>query len=379
MKKAIVNGKVILKDTVQETNVLIEDDRIVGLSDSVPDGYGIIDAKGLYISPGFVDIHTHGRNLCDTMNGTPESIDTISVNCLKTGVTSFLPTTMTQSIDQTHQAIVNCAKYMGHENGAKVAGVHMEGPFIDQAHKGAQPGQYVLAPSIEAYQEMVGEHGKVIRLITIAPEQPGAEKLIHYLKAQGVTVSIGHTGATYEQAKTAFMTGVNHATHTYNAMTAFTHRAPGVVGAVFDSDEVYAELILDGFHVHWAAAKILIREKGVEKVCLITDSMEASGVSDGTYQLGGQEVFVKNGQARLEDGTIAGSVLKLNVAVYNACHYLHMPIYEAVRMASYNPARSCHLMQIGQIAPYKKADLIMFDDKIDIKWAMLDGKEKSLA
>ena len=138
MKKAIVNGKVILKDTVQETNVLIEDDRIVGLSDSVPDGYEIIDAKGLYVSPGFVDIHTHGRNLCDTMNGTPESIDTISVNCLKTGVTSFLPTTMTQSIDQTHQAIVNCAKYMGHENGAKVAGVHMEGPFIDQAHKGAQ-------------------------------------------------------------------------------------------------------------------------------------------------------------------------------------------------------------------------------------------------
>lgn len=379
MKKAIINGKVILKDAVVKTNVLIEDDRIVGLSDTVPQEYETIDAHGLYVSPGFVDVHTHGRNLCDTMNGTPESIDTISVNCLKTGVTSFLPTTMTQSIEQTRQAIDNCAKYMGHENGAKVAGVHMEGPFINHVYKGAQPGQYVLAPLIEDYQKMVGENGKAIRLITIAPEQPGADEFIHYLKEQGVTVSIGHTGATYEQAKHAFLQGVNHATHTFNAMTGFTHRAPGVVGAVFDSDEVYAELILDGFHVHWAAAKTLIREKGVEKVCLITDSMEASGMTDGKYQLGGQEVFVKNGQARLADGVIAGSILKMNVAVYNAYHYLNMPIYDAVRMASFNPARSCHLMQIGQIAPNKKADLIMFNDQIEIQWAMLDGKEKTLA
>lgn len=379
MKKAIINGKVILKDAVVEKNVLIEDDRIVGLSDTVPQEYETIDANGLYVSPGFVDVHTHGRNLCDTMNGTPESIDTISVNCLKTGVTSFLPTTMTQSIEQTRQAIDNCAKYMGHENGAKVAGVHMEGPFINHVHKGAQPGQYVLAPSVEDYKKMVGENGKAIRLITIAPEQPGADEFIHYLKEQGITVSIGHTGATYEQAKHAFLEGINHATHTFNAMTGFTHRAPGVVGAVFDSDEVYAELILDGFHVHWAAAKTLIREKGVEKVCLITDSMEASGMTDGKYQLGGQEVFVKNGQARLADGVIAGSILKMNVAVYNAYHYLHMPIYDAVRMASFNPARSCHLMQIGQIAPNKKADLIMFNDQIEIQWAMLDGKEKTLA
>ncbi len=379
MKKEIINGKVILKDSIKKTNILIEDDLIIGFSDKVEDGYEIIDAKGLYVAPGFVDVHTHGRNLCDTMNGTRESIDTISINCLKTGVTSFLPTTMTQSVESTYQAIKNCAEYMGHENGAKVAGVHMEGPFIDHGHKGAQPGQYVLKPTVEAYKAIVGEYGKAVKLITLAPEVEGVNDLIHYLRKNGVTVSIGHTGATYEQAKESFLEGVNHATHTFNAMTAFTHRAPGVVGAVFDSDEVYAELILDGFHVHFASAKTLIREKGIGKVCLITDSMEASGMTDGKYQLGGQDVFVKNGQARLADGVIAGSILKMNEAVRNAYKELNLPIYEAVRMASYNPAHSCHLINIGQIAPNKKADLIFINDNIDVLWAMINGEEKDLA
>lgn len=376
MKKVITNGIVILKDGLLQTNVLIEDGRFTGFSDSCPRDFEVIDAHGAYVSPGFIDVHTHGRNACDTMNGTYEAIDTISINCMKTGVTSVLPTTMTQSIEQTKQAIENCVNYMGHENGAKVIGVHMEGPFIEEKKKGAQPGEYVLKPDIAKFNEMVNGHRDAIALITVAPEVEGMTDLIHELKKMGITVSMGHTNANYEQAKQGFREGINHATHTYNAMNGFTHREPGAVGAIFDSDEVYAELILDGIHVHFAAAKTLIKEKGIGKVVLITDSMEASGLPDGQYQLGGQAVYVKNKEARLKDGTLAGSVLKMNEAVKNAHQKLYLPIYEAVRMASYNPAVSIGHEEIGEIAPGKKADFIFINDNIDVLEVWIDGEEK---
>lgn len=162
-------------------------------------------------------------------------------------------------------------------------------------------------------------------------------------------------------------------------MNGFTHREPGAVGAIFDSDDVYAELILDGIHVHFAAAKTLIKEKGIGKVCLITDSMEAASLHEGKYQLGGQGVYVKNGEARLADGTLAGSVLNMNVAVKNAYQKLHLPIYEAVRMASYNPAMSINRHEIGEIAPNKKADLLVINDNIDILKVLIDGEEKYTA
>lgn len=366
MKKIIINGTIILKDGLLKSNLLINNDLIEGFTEEIPDGYEVIDAKGQYIAPGLVDVHTHGRNSFDTMNGTYEAIDTISMNCMKSGVTSFLPTTMTQSIDLTNQAIANCAAYQGKENGAKVIGVHMEGPFFETKKKGAQPGEYILKPSIEKFKELVGDNEDSVAMLSLAPEIDGAADLIHYLVQKGITVSMGHTGANYEQAKAGFREGINHATHTYNAMNGFTHREPGAVGAVFDSDDVFAELILDGIHVHFAAAKTLIKEKGIGKVCLITDSMEAAGLPDGQYQLGGQAVYVKNSEARLIDGTLAGSVLSLNEAVRNAYKHLDLPIYEAVRLASYNPAISIGHPEIGQIAPMKKADIIIINENIDI-------------
>lgn len=376
MKKVITNGTIILKDGLLNENILIDNGTIVGFSKEIPTGYEVIDANGAYVAPGFIDVHTHGRNAFDTMDGTYEAIDTISVNCMKTGVTSVLPTTMTQSIDLTRNAIQNCADYMGHENGAKIIGVHMEGPFIETKKKGAQPGQYVLAPKIEDFETMVNHNHHAVAMITLAPEIEGMPALIHYLRKLGITVSMGHTNANYEQAKAGFREGINHATHTFNAMNGFTHREPGAVGAVFDSDDVYAELILDGIHVHFAAAKTLIKEKGIGKVVLITDSMEASGLPEGKYQLGGQDVYVKNGEARLIDGTLAGSVLKMNMAVKNACHALHLPIYEAVRLASYNAAMSINHPEIGEIAPNKKADLLFINDDIDILKVFINGEEK---
>ncbi len=374
MKKIITNGTVVLKDGLVKTNVLIHDDLIVGFCDEVLEGYEVVDAKGAYVAPGFVDVHTHGRNKCDTMDGTYESIDTISVNAMKTGVTSFCPTTMTQSIEMTRQAIQNCADYMGKENGAKVVGVHMEGPFIEIKKKGAQPGEYVIPASVESYNAMVNGNDHAIALMTIAPEVDGSHEFIHYLVSKGVTASMGHTNATYEQAKLGITHGISHTTHTYNAMTPFTHREPGVVGATFDSPDVYGELILDGVHVHFGAAKTLIKEKGIDKVCLITDSMEASGLPDGEYSLGGQAVYVKNGEARLIDGVLAGSVLKMNEAVRNAYQKLNFPIYDAIRLASLNPALSINHPEIGQIAPMKKADIIFINDNIDILGVMINGK-----
>lgn len=375
MKKVITNGTLVLRDQLIQSNLYICDDRIEKISDELLEGYEVIDAKGLYVSPGFVDVHTHGRNNEDTMNGTTEAIDVLSVNEMKTGVTSFCPTTMTQSIEATQKAIEAVASYKGHENGAKVIGVHMEGPFIEVSKKGAQPGKYVLKPSVEAFEAMVGEHIDDIALITVAGEVEGMDQFIPYLVNHGVTVSMGHTNATYEEARRAFSYGVDHATHTFNAMTPFTHRSPGVVGAVFENDDVYAELILDGIHVHFGACKTLVKEKGVGHVCLVTDSMEAAGLGNGEYALGGQAVFVKDGQARLADGTLAGSVLCLNDAVKHAYKDLNLPLFDAVRMASLTPAKSVKAYDIGELAPSKKADIVFFDDNIAIKKVLIDGKE----
>lgn len=374
MKKCIVNGKVILHNAIVHKNVFIENERIIEISDRQPNDEENIDAQGLYVSPGFVDVHTHGRGGSDTMYPTFEDLNTISKTTLTTGVTSFLPTTMTMPVEDLTKAIENVALYRDKVEGTRILGIHLEGPFLNKKYKGAQPEECMILPTQENYLSFVKNHTDLIKKITIAPELEHSIEFIDYMKKENVVVSLGHTNATYEEAQKAIDAGATSGTHTYNAMTPLTHRAPGVVGAIMTNDSVYAELILDGIHVSFPAAQVLLRSKGKDKLILITDSMEAAGLDNGKYRLGTHDVYVKDGEARLIDGTLAGSILAMNVAVKNAYQHLGLTLNEAVNLASYNPARSIHEDLIGEIKEGAYADIIFFDENICIHKTMVRGQ-----
>lgn len=376
MKKCIINGKVVLHDGIVLKNVFIDGDKIVEISNRQPTEEQIIDAKEAYVAPGFIDVHTHGRGGSDTMYATFDDLNTISKATLKTGITSFLPTTMTMPVDAIANAIENVAKNKDKVEGAQILGVHLEGPFFNKKYKGAQPEECMILPTVDNYLSFVKEYQNIVRKISIAPELDNSIEFIRYLNGKNTVVSLGHTNATYEEAQAAIDAGATSGTHTYNAMTPLTHRAPGVVGAVMINDSVYAELILDGVHVNYAAAKALLKTKGKDKLVLITDSLEAAGLENGKYLLGNQDVYVKDGEARLIDGTLAGSIVSMNVAVRNAYQHLGIELYEAVNLASYNPAKSLNEDLLGEIKEGNYADIIFFDDDINILDTMIKGQLK---
>lgn len=376
MEKCILGGQVILPDKIINANVFFDGDTITEISDRQPDGEEIIDAEGLYVSPGFVDVHTHGRNGSDAMYATFEDLNTISKANVKTGVTSFLATTMTMPVEDIDKAITAVDQYKDQLEGAKILGVHLEGPFFAIKYKGAQPEECMIAPTIENYESFVKGRHDLIKKISLAPEREHALELIPYLVDQGVVVSLGHTDATYEEAHKGILAGATSGTHTYNAMRPLHHRDAGTVGAIMLHENVYAELILDGIHVSFPAAKILYNAKGPDKLMLITDSFEGAGLPDGKYMIGNQEVFMKNGEARLASGNLAASTCSMNQAVRNAYKKLDLPLYIAVRCASKNPADHLGMKNIGRIEIGCKADFAIFNDNIDIKTVIIDGERK---
>jgi N-acetylglucosamine-6-phosphate deacetylase len=267
------------------------------------------------------------------------------------GVTGFLATTMTQSPDVTTRAIRAVRRYMerqdeedqGHEPAARALGIHLEGPWISREFKGAQNERFIVPPTEESVATLLAEGKGAVKIVTLAPELPGAEQAMQTLRGQGICTSSGHTGATYEQALRAVELGATHVTHCFNGMTGLHHRRPGAAGAALLCDRLLAELIADGIHVHPDVMRLLIRVKGRERVMLITDSMSATELSDGIYALGGQEVYVRAGRAALGDGTLAGSTLTLDRAVRNVVHRCGVPLHDAVYMASAVPAQAIGL------------------------------------
>lgn len=373
---AIKNGKIILeKEIVEGKYLLIEDGKIFDISDSCPENCEVIDAKGNFVSPGFIDIHIHAAGGYDTMDENTESINEISKIIARHGVTSFLPTTMTVDEKEIKKALKNVKYSMDNgTDGALVLGAHLEGPFISEKKKGAHDEKYIREPDIDFFTNLVDGDFSVVKTVTIAPELNGALEFIKFIEDKGITASLGHSNGTYDDVIKAVESGATHSTHLYNAMTGFSHREPGVVGAIFDSP-LTTEFIADGVHIHFAAIRTAIKNKGCEKCSLITDAMKACDLGDGEYDLGGLEVFVKNGEARLKDGTLAGSTLTLDRAVRNILKNTNLNIVDAVSMATKVPAKISRVAdRKGTIKKGYDADIAIFDEDINVKTTIVGGK-----
>ena len=336
-------------------------------------GCDVIDVKGAYVSAGFIDIHIHGSGGADVMDATPEALETISRTLVQTGTTSFLATTMTMSQEHIDAAIDNVRASQKRVNGAQILGVHMEGPFINPARQGAQDAKFVQTPRLSSIEK----HMDLVKMITLAPEVEGAEAFICEVgqKYPKVLLSIGHSDATYDEATESFEHGIRHATHLFNAMPPLKHRAPGIVGAVFDDENVSCDIIADLVHLHPATLRMVWREKR-ENLILITDAMRAGCMKNGSYDLGGQKVEVTDGEARLADGTLAGSVLKLNEAVRNMVKHTSMTLSQAIRSVTELPAKRLHLEKKGKLEADFDADMVIFDEGLGIIATFVAGDMK---
>ena len=373
----IIGGKIVLPEAVIEGKALAfsqETGKIEGIVDTVPAGAPTIDAGGNYVAPGLVDIHIHGYLGEDTCDAKPEGIKKMAYGVAQNGVTSFLPTTMTVAKKEIIDAL-NAVRSVKEESktwdGAEIIGVHAEGPFINPNKKGAQAEENILVPDAD----FILENADIITSVTLAPEMDPDHKCIKKLAAESkVLVSMGHTDAKFEEAMSAARDGVNHATHLFNAMSALAHRNPGVVGAALASENVSVEVIADTFHINPGLYSIVAKVKG-DKMVLITDCTRAGGMPDGEYDLGGQPIFLKGIECRLADGTIAGSVLKLNHAVRNVLANTTLPVNEVFKMASLNPATSIHCAdRIGSLECGKDADIIIVDNDINVLRTIKKGR-----
>ncbi|RBW70200.1 N-acetylglucosamine-6-phosphate deacetylase [Bacillus taeanensis] len=343
------------------------------------EGYQVIELpKNTAVIPGMIDVHIHGAAGADTMDGSIEALHTIANALPKEGTTSFLATTMTQSEEAIEKALKNVGKFISEEQTAgkaEVIGVHLEGPFISKKRVGAQPVDYVIEPSLALFKKWQDLSEGNIKLVTIAPEEKGGLELIRYLKKTGVTASIGHSDAIYEEVDEAIKAGASHVTHLFNGMRGLHHREPGVAGAALLRDELMVELIADGIHVRPEMIQLTYKQKTSDRMILITDAMRAKCLKNGVYDLGGQEVHVDEQQATLSNGTLAGSILKMNDACKNVLHYTSCSLESIIKMTAVNPAKQLHVFdRKGSIKEGKDADLVVLDKDFNVVMTFCRGE-----
>ncbi len=361
----IKGGKVFQEDgSFLEQAIYINDHRLVDKAEYQDDGE-VIDAEGLLVLPGLVDIHSHGAAGEDFSDGNPEGFKKILQYEKRCGITSYCPTSMTFPKERLRQIFASI-KGAQTEDGATVVGINMEGPFLDPAKKGAHVEKWIAAPDVAFVRELNQDADGLVRLVTLAPNMDGAEEFIKEMHEE-VCISLGHTAADYDCASRAMKLGAHHVTHLYNAMQPFGHRAPGLIGAAMDDPECMVELICDGYHIHPSAIRAAFRMFGPERVILISDSMRATGMENGTYELGGQEVTVKDRKAVLKDGTLAGSATNLYGCMCKAVEF-GIPLEQAIMAATANPARSIGIFdRVGSIRIGKQADLLLVSENLELK------------
>ncbi|MVO98981.1 N-acetylglucosamine-6-phosphate deacetylase [Paenibacillus lutrae] len=337
------------------------------------EGYEPIDGGGRLLIPGMIDVHIHGASGLDMMDGTQESIQAVSLACAATGCTRFLATSVTSDMDDLLRMIRSVKGAAGQERGARIAGIHLEGPYLNPKRKGMQNEKHLRHPDLEEMTLILNEAGSLVKMVTIAPELPGGMELIALLKERNIVIALAHSDATYEEAKLAFAAGASHVTHCFNGMRPIHHRDPGLVAAAFEEEQVSLQAIVDGVHLHPAIVRLMHRIKGPEGMVLITDALQAMGLGDGTYEFGGHQVAVKDGVARLKDGTLASSTVTMNEAL-RLTNELGISLEDAVRMAATTPADILGLFEAGRIEAGCEADLVLLDERFQVVWTMIEGE-----
>lgn len=377
-KSLIINGKVLYNHQFVETDVIIADGKIVSVDKQEDKSHydEIIDAKGNFVLPGFIDVHTHGGNGIDINHASKEDILNLSEFFATKGVTSYLPTILTDTHDVMCELLGNIVAAKEEQvKGSQILGIHMEGPFLCIQYKGAMPEELILDASVEDIKAYQKASKNTIKYMTVSPENKGIKEVITYLKEQGIVASMGHTGADYDTCISCIEAGVSSSTHVFNAMGAIHQHRPDAIGASLESD-IYSEMICDGFHLHPGIVRLMIKAKGIDKAIAVTDSIMAAGLEDGNYKLGVNDIVVIGGDAQLAgSGVRAGSTLTMDKAARNLMSFSKRPLEEVSRFLSTNPATMLGIDELkGDIAVGKDADLVILSQEYSVLYTIINGE-----
>ena len=379
---AVIAGRVMTPDRViLDGVVLVDGARILEVGSRAAvrfsrDEFEVLDHSRHLLAPGFIDVHIHGALGRDVMEGTTEALEAVSRFLAAHGTTSFLATTVTASPIATLQAVEALGRQVDRPlPGARMLGLHLEGPFINPEKRGAHSAMHIRPPSTLILEQLLARSGHRVKLITLAPEVEGSLELIRFARSRGVVVSLGHSNATLEETMAAIDLGAGNATHLFNAMRSFSHRDPGILGAVLTTPRIWAELIADGVHVSPAAVDLCLRCKGAGRILLISDAVSATGMPEGQYRLAEMEITLSEGVCRTPDGTLAGSILTQDQALRNMVRWSDLPVQTVLGMLTRNPALSLDIADSkGTLAAGKDADMVLLDQSLRVHTTIVQGE-----